>query len=275
MAFQVRVDCPSCRVEGARVETWEGEGAALEGPRCRLCGDAGRPPGSPAALEQALGAWAAEEGLSSAREMVEAFFVLATPAEIFAAVQRGETVETTFDVVDYLFSSGGGTGGAAAVERAPERPVVADAAPPSAPVSLPAASLRRVGGPRDELLALAAVAAADGEASEDDLLVLRQAAEKRGIAPLGLEDIRVRRPGEIDPPATLPQREELLKEMFWLAWSDDQLDESELRVVRAFARAWGVDPQRVQEWTEIATHGDDNRLERWVTRIGRFLFPGW
>jgi DnaJ-domain-containing protein 1 len=132
-----------------------------------------------------------------------------------------------------------------------------------------------VGGPRDELLALAAVAAADGEASEDDLLVLRNAAAQRGIAPLGPEDLRVRRPGEIDPPATLPQREALLKEMFWLAWSDDELDESELRVVRAFARAWGVDPQRVEEWTEIATHGDDNRLERWVTRIGRFLFPGW
>jgi hypothetical protein len=274
MAFQVRVDCPTCRVEGARVETWEGDGGALEGPRCRLCGDGG-PPASLTALTQALEAWAVEEGLSSAREMVEAFFVLPTPAEVFAALERGEVVETTFDVVDFLFSSGGGAGGATAVERVQDRSPVADEAPPSVPASSPARSLRRVGGPRDELLALAAVAAADGEASEDDLLVLRNAAAQRGIAPLGPEDLRVRRPGEIDPPATLPQREALLKEMFWLAWSDDELDESELRVVRAFARAWGVDPQRVEEWTEIATHGDDNRLERWVTRIGRFLFPGW
>jgi DnaJ-domain-containing protein 1 len=106
-------------------------------------------------------------------------------------------------------------------------------------------------------------------------VVLARAAEQRGIPPLGPEDFRVRRPTEVDPPATLPQREALLKEMFWMAWSDGELDESELRVVRAFARAWGVDPQHVQEWTEIATHGDDNVLERWVTRIGRYLFPGW
>jgi len=141
-----------------------------------------------------------------------------------------------------------------------------------APVSR---SFVRFGGPHDELLALASVAAADGEASADDQEILLQAAARRGIPPLAPEDVHVRRPGEIDPPATLVRREELLKEMFWMAWADDELDESELRVVRAFARAWGVDPQRVQEWTDIATHGDDNLLERWITRIGRFLFPGW
>jgi hypothetical protein len=279
MPFDVRVVCPACRVEGARVEAWEPGAASPASHRCRLCGasaEHGAPeaptrlPTTLAELDRALGAWAVEEGLASAGELVEAYFVLPTGAEILAAMARGELVETTFDVVDYLFSSGGGTGGATAVETTVVRP---DVAPPSfrpAP-----ASLRRVGGPRDELLALAAVAASDGDASADDQEVLRRAAEQRGIPPLAAEDIHVRRPAEIDPPATLVQREALLKEMFWMAWSDGELDESELRVVRAFARAWGVDPQRVQEWTDIATYGDSNRLERWVTRIGRFLFPAW
>src|SRR4051812_42253994 len=43
MAFEVRVDCPSCSVEGTRIETWETESASCrlgvpESVRCRLCG---------------------------------------------------------------------------------------------------------------------------------------------------------------------------------------------------------------------------------------------
>src|SRR5262249_18597240 len=141
------------------------------------------------------------------------------------------------------------------------------------PVSTP--SLRRVGGPRDELLALASVAAADGEASLEDLAELERAAARRGIPPLAPDEIRVRRPAEVDPPATLVEPAALLKEMFMMAWSDMALDESELRVVRAFARGWGVDPQRVQEWTDIVTSGNQSRLGRWIDRIGRALFSGW
>jgi hypothetical protein len=137
------------------------------------------------------------------------------------------------------------------------------------------ASVRSTGGPRDELLALASVAASDGVASEEDLMVLAQAAAKRGVPPLTMDEIRVRRPTEIDPPPTLVRREEVLQEMFWLAWVDDELDESEVRVVREFARAWGVDPQRVSEWTAIATSRGSSRIARWIDRVGYFLFPGW
>jgi hypothetical protein len=247
-------------------------------------------------LARVLGAWAVEEGLATEDELVDACFVLTTPESILAALARGEVVETTFDVIDYLFSSGHGQGGAPAVEpdarkkehegekagRRVESPAPLPAFPPShepdlrGPPSVAApASIRRFGGPRDELLALASVAASDGVASEEDLEVLAQAAAARGIYPLPLEDIRVRRPGEIDPPPTLTQREKLLEEMFHLAWSDDELDESEVRVVREFARAWGVDPQRVTEWTAIVTSQGKSRIARWIDRVGYFLFPGW
>jgi hypothetical protein len=63
--------------------------------------------------------------------------------------------------------------------------------------------------------------------------------------------------------------------MFHLAYSDDQLDESEVRVVREFARAWGVDPQRVTEWTTIARSEGKSTVARWIDRVGYFLFPGW
>lgn len=285
MPFEVRVDCPSCRVEGARVETWEAEVAL--GVKCRLC-DHGVPRSLPE-LEQVLGSWAAEEGLGSAGELVDAYFCLPTPAAILDALSRGEVVETTFDVIDYLFSSGGGGGGAVAVDepRAPPASLATEDAPPptlpmpahppdDAPASAPLPpSIRRLGGPRDELLALASVAASDGEASPQDLELLGRAAEIRGLPPLAPEEIRVRRPFEIDPPATLVQREKLLEEMFWMAWSDEELDESEVRVVRDFARAWGVDPQRVTEWTATATSRGSSKIALWFDRVGYFLFPGW
>ena len=204
--------------------------------------------------------------MGSPRELVEAYFVLATADEILAALARREPVETTFDVVDYLFSSGHGQGGSAST--AAPRAVVVEPPPPSSVRSafapsrggdagtdatlLAPPSLRRIGGPYEELLALASVAASDGEASEDDLQRLAAAAAARGLPPLPPYEVRVRRPAEIDAPPTLEQRERLIGEMFHLAFSDEQLDESEVRVVREFARAWGVDPQRVTEWTTVA-----------------------
>jgi hypothetical protein len=320
MAFEVRVDCPSCMVEGTRIETWDSEVASCrlgvpESVRCRLCGHAAEAqpygvasfaPGggcpscgstltaenreagrcsvcnayailvdrAPARrfteasdLERALDRWAIEEGLASAQDLLDVYFALPTPRAVFDALARGERVETTFDVADYLFSGGTGGSGEAAIMRREE-----DSGPPTEQNSIPR-SLRPVAGPRDELLAIASVAAADGEASVDDLAVLTRAAERRGMAPLSAEDIRVWRPNEIAPPNTLLDRERVLEEMFQMGWSDGQMDESELRVIRDFSRAWGIDPERLREWTELYSIGDSNRFERWFRRIGLFLFP--
>jgi tellurite resistance protein len=321
MAYEVRVDCPSCLVEGTRIETWDASAPScrLGVPElvvCRLCGHAaeGRVPsvtspapgegcpgcgaalddasrdahrcpycGALAMLEQtvvarpirtlteldrALAIWARDEGLASPDDLIDAYFVLPNLEDVFEAIARGERVETTFDVADYLFS-GGGAGGAAAAGPA----IMREEEAPSTQRTRAPVSLRRVGGPREELRALASVAAADGEASVDDQAVLRRAAEKRGIPLLAPEDVRVWRPNEIDPPATLNDRERVLEEMFQMAWSDGQLDDSELRVIKDFARAWGIDPERVKEWMELYSFGDSNRIERWLRRIGFFLFP--
>lgn len=322
MAFEVRVDCPSCSVEGTRIETWDNAGASCrlgvpETVRCRLCGhsaegrligiessiapgegcpgcgttlddamrDAKRCPfcgthaslvdtqvarrfASAAELEAALDLWAREEGFGRARDLLETYFSYTTAAEVFAALGRGERIETTFDVADYLFSgSGAAGGGEPAIMREEEE------APPSTQRVPHPTSLRKVGGPREELLALASVAAADGEASADDQMILSRAAAKRNMPLLPVEDVRVWRPNEIDPPPTLVDRERVLEEMFQMACSDGQLDDSELRVIRDFARAWGIDPERLKEWTELYSLGDVNKFERWFRRIGLFLFP--
>lgn len=322
MTFEIRVDCPACRVEGARIETWDNEHASCRlgiasltrcnlcrqstegrvegvdrvfpGEGCPGCGanlddkirDAHRCPhcgkrattvetegswtiGDEAELEGALEVWAKREGLPTATMLLEAYFVEASTTDVFDKMKRGERIETTFDVADYLFSSGGaaGGGGEAAVMREEEE------APSTQRMNQPK-SIRKVGGAREEMLALASVAAADGEASEDDLIVLQRAATKRNVPPVAPEDIRVWRPNELDPPPTLVDRERVLEEMLQMAWSDGQLDPSELRVVRDFARAWGIDPERLKEWLEVYSFADANVFERWFRRIGFFLFPG-
>lgn len=269
MAFEIRVDCTTCKVpiEGSRIESWDED--ELVASECRICGPNGAPPASRDEARAVLDAWARAEGLAGANELVEAYFVLPTLDAVLDAWSRGERVETTFDVADYLFSGGGagGTAGEPAVMRAEEEK------PPST-VRLPQpASIKRYGTAYDELLAIAAIAAADGDAGPDDIAFLARAAEKRAIPPLAADRIHVRRPTEIDPPPTLVDRERVLEEMFQMAWSDGQMDESELRVIRGFSMAWGIDPDRLKEWTELYSFGDSGTFERWFRRIGLFLFP--
>lgn len=325
MAFELRVECPACRVEGALVETWDAEeppcrlglplkvhcrvcGLDAEGVvaatvssiapgdgcpscgstltddirnahRCPYCGShaemvdrtSTRTPGSEEELRAALDVWARAEGLANAQELIETYFVLPTVREVFAALGRKEPLETTFDVADYLFSSGGGAGGAASGEKAVMREPEEEA--PSTLRMPKPASVRKVGGPRDELLAIASIAAADGDASADDQAILLRAATQRQVVPLAPEDVRVWRPNELDPPATLPDRERVLEEMFQMAFADGQMDESELRLIKDYARAWGVDPQRVAELRETYDFAKSGRFMRWLERIGFFLFP--
>lgn len=266
MSFEIRGQCKTCLFEGARIESWDGDELVEE--TCRVCVE-GRPPMSRDAAREALERWARAEGLRDAKELVDVYFVLPNMDAVLDSYGRSEPVETTFDVADYLFSGGaGGTGGEAAVMRTDDEE--------RAPITMripPPPSIHRYGTSYDELLALAAVAAADGEAGVDDLEFLKRAAEKRQIPPLAQDVIHVRRPTEIDPPPTLNDRERVLEEMFQMAMSDGQMDESEIRVIRGFSMAWGIDPERLKEWTDLYSFGDSGKFERWFRRIGLFLFP--
>lgn len=269
MAFEIRVDCTTCQVpiEGSRIESWDEE--QLVGSECRVCGTNGRPPTNREEARAVLDAWARSEGLATAAELIDAYFVLPNVDAVLDAWSRGERVETTFDVSDYLFSGGGagGTGGEPAVMRVEE-----EKAPSTVRLPQPL-SIKRYGTAYDELLAIAAIAAADGDAGPDDVAFLARAAEKRQIPPLTPDMIHVRRPTEIDPPPTLNDRERVLEEMFQMAMSDGQMDESEMRVIRGFSMAWGIDPERLKEWTDLYSFGDSGKFERWFRRIGLFLFP--
>jgi hypothetical protein len=278
--FSALADCPICRVQGAVVETWDSQvpGTAIAA-RCRMCaremeaGHETKPPMNLARLadvDAALSRWAKEEGFTSTAEFAQSAFVAGSLADVHAALILGDPVETSFDVMGFLFSHmGGGSPGVDASEPAPSQS--------KALVRKPAEALAALGertfDPRNELLALAAAAAADGVVVDVERRFLDRYAADRGLDRLRADELRVYRADEVGPVGALLDRERVLERMVECAFVDGELDESEARVIKGYARAWGVDPQRVDKW--FAAWADEGRtmFQKLLARAARHLFP--
>lgn len=279
MLFSSLGDCASCRVQGAVVETWDPEHpttAALTS-ECRMCartlehGTEVRP-ATPLAriadVQHALDRWAKAEGFATVDEFVSSSFVLGSVPAVHTALILGEPVETSFDVMGFLFSHTGG-----ALPGRMDEPVTTEklvAAPP--PSRLDPLGERPL-HPRNELLALASVAAADGAIVPAESTFLDDHARARGLDVLSPDELRVHRPDEVGPVGGLLDRERVLEHMVKCACCDGELDESEVKLLRAFARAWAVDPARVERWLVDMTHVQESFVARARRKIARNLFP--
>lgn len=244
-AFEILSDCGLCRVEGAVVELIDpGRAAGVAVlARCRLCGREerlgketrpGAPPTSPDEALAALSRWAAEDGESDVARFCEGSFAGLSVVEVSALLVAREPVATNFDVMAWLFGGMTGGGGAdsprAQGAAAPTSPSAPAEPPPPPP---PAFHLGR---------ALASVILADGRASPAEQAMVDRVLQQAGQPPLLPEDLRVWRPLELgrpDDPAPV------VEAMAKLAWADGQRDETEWRVVREFARAWGFPAARL------------------------------
>lgn len=265
-ALQVLVDCPACRVECALVELID-PSTPLRLGRCRLCahetanGDTltqGQVFGNVEQVEEALIVWASAEG-ELLDVFVESNFGGLDTEGIAAAILRGERISTSFDVVAWLFKdrTGGmvalgasgavGDGGSAPVTppvgvpsgagvAIGERPGVvmekrAEARATHAGNAAPANDLRVV------TRALAATALADGAAIDIERQVLARLATKLGAPAPEPEDWKAWRPNELGRP---PDPAATIAAMRVLALADGIADPGEARLIREFARAWGV-----------------------------------
>jgi len=256
--LQVLCDCPHCRVESAMVELVDAI-ARMHHARCRMCGlelssgtilAAGRAFADAAAVEQALAAWAHEEG-EPVDGFVAANFSGLNAGQVADAVLVGQRVRTSFDVVAWLFRSR--TAGAVAL-GAPGRPaspdgagggatatpgVAADDAPAGPAVRPPPERVaqRPPPDPRVVTRALVATALADGRVEPAERTVLDKLCA-RLEAPLPTEDDwRAWRPLELGAP---PDPAATVQAMIVLALADKIPDLGEERVIREFARAWRV-----------------------------------
>lgn len=244
-AFQVLSDCPSCRVESALLEIFDPDlspGVAIEA-RCRICGffselgetiREGQRFASANAAKTALRQWAYEEGEGDLAVFCMGSLGGLSIEEACQRLIRREPIQTSFDVVSFLFPGMGG-GGMGAVEAPDAVPEVDDVRvrQPTPSISVMPTSAE---SPRILARALAAVMMADGEARRAERTFIAEKLSAAGLEALSPDEERSWRPGDLGwPSAPGP----ILEAMARLAHADGQRDKSEWRVVREFARHWG------------------------------------
>lgn len=249
------------------------QGETLTHPGESFRGDAAR---ARAALER----WAKEEGDPDVDRFVAAHFGapkgVSSPIDrVCELLARGERVETSFDAIAWLFpgvgavggGGGGGAGGDAAakpfdahdtLDTGPPDMAAAAASPivtwpdvrrhrtSVVPMSVPEtheAIPRHLQPLRVTARALASVMLADGIADATDRGFIDRTLAAWGHPPIEERDLAVWRPHDLgwphDPGA-------VVEAMCRLAYVDGQRDATEWRVVREFARSWGVSLEAVE-----------------------------
>ena len=217
------------------------EGGAVSSP--------GRAFRTEAEVVAALELWAAAER-ELLHRFVEANFRAKTPEAVAVLVLACGRVETSFDVVAWLFCNrttgataiGGSVGDAMEAAAEKSRGSGGGGKPPATPprVATPAApAIRRELAP-DPLAAtraLCSTALADGRVEAAERRVLLAACVRLGAPAPTEEDWRAWRPNELGCP---PDPGGTIKAMIQVALADRVPDEGEARVIREFARTWRV-----------------------------------
>jgi uncharacterized tellurite resistance protein B-like protein len=107
--------------------------------------------------------------------------------------------------------------------------------PPSAP-------------PRAIVYPLVSVIAADGEIHPEERALVDRFLQSEGLPPLAENEYCVHHPSEVAHFVPRERREDVVKLMCESAAVDGMPDESERRVIRAYATAWGVDDEKLDFW---------------------------
>ncbi len=254
-------------MEGATIELLDPvatRGARIG--RCRLCAretvddtetQAGRAFASDAEVEAALADWARAEG-DDLHGFVAANFGGRSVAAVSASVRRGERVETSFDVVAWLFKDRVGGQAVAGVgpstaDDAP-RATGLDPSPSPRPEEAVAALAPGVGAseqyvvatnerrdddidPYATTIALVTVALADGMVPDRERVTVHAECKKLGAPEPVDSDWRLWRPGEVGTP---PDPAATVAAMRRVGLVHRLPDPSAERVIREFARHWRV-----------------------------------
>lgn len=228
--------CPSC-------EALLGP-SAVDVHACARCGAraslaARVPPSVPRTLtelEGALDRWADAAGFSSRVELMEATFAPADAATVLERLVGGEVLETLIDPFATL--------GHRVTTSSPSLPdsddddaidTAREPSPPSAP-------------PRAILYPLLSVISADGEIHPSERSLVDRFLASEGLAPLADGELRFHDPSSVAPLVPAQRREAVIQLMCESACADGMPDESERRVIRAYAKAWGVADDKLEFW---------------------------
>jgi uncharacterized tellurite resistance protein B-like protein len=127
-------------------------------------------------------------------------------------------------------------------------PASVSALAPTAPRTAPIESPPPSAPPRAIVYPLVSVITADGEVHPEELALVDKFLESEGLARLAEHELRVHHPSEVAHLVPRQRREEVVKLMCETAAIDGMPDESERRVIRAYARAWDVDDEKLEFW---------------------------
>ncbi len=217
---------------------------SLEG-RCRLCGlrteygqtvQPGRSFGGVDEVIGALQVWSLGDGEPDVLLFTQVNMAGLTPAEVARRVLRGDRVETSFDVIAFLFPQAASGSGLQPDDRKPEiRAVNAVAPMPSFP-DVPEYT-QRAFEPLDVARALVSVMVADGVVRASEKAFLARMLQEFKAPALVEGDYRVWRPQELGIPED-PKR--LFEVMRLMCLVDREVDGTEVRILQEYSRAWGV-----------------------------------
>jgi len=261
--------CPACHAEL--------EASAVDDRRCAACSAHAslveRTPRAPLATEAELAAaldrWAAREGFASREALAQATFVDADLASLRARIARGERLEV---VADPFASMGSAT---ASLPR--ETKSLPDATkslprttiPKAEPPKLDAAP--RSAPPRAIIYPLVSVVSADGEVHPSEREVVDRFLVSEGLAPLTDDEFRVHHPSEVAHFVPKEKRELVVQLMCETAAVDGAPDESEKRVIRAYAAAWDVPDDKVDLWMWAHETASTSLARQLWLKIRRFV----
>lgn len=160
---------------------------------------------------------------------------------------------------------------AAHTPRMPEAPP-----PPPAPVASPATvppptEAPRSAPPRAIVYPLVSLIVADGEIHEAERALVDRFLQAEGMAPLTPEELRIHLPSEVAHLVPKERRESVVQLMCEAASVDGMPDESERRVIRAYATAWDVPDEKVDFWMwGYESMGTSLARQLWL-KIRRFV----
>lgn len=132
------------------------------------------------------------------------------------------------------------------------RPMVEDVSPAAFaatdPVASPLGRPPPSAPPRAIVYPLVSVVTADGEVHPEERALVDRFLQSEGLAPLADHEYRFHHPSEVAHLVPRERREEVVKLMCETAAADGMPDESERRVIRAYATAWEVDDEKLEFW---------------------------
>lgn len=234
--FQILHSCPNCLIEGVLIESYEENQEFPSSFFCSFCHYA--PKKNPGIsfidveeTKQHLVRWIKQEGGTNIEHFCDMNFYGASADDVVQRLIQKKPIESSFDVLEYLFPGFGGGGISVTTDEKEEdweEPQLTEEAYTYIPdESIPV-----------EARALAAVMLADGKWKEQEERLVNEI-----LSELSLEELHEKdKHGWMPVDLPIPKNPEfLVRKMLDVAFVDEELDESEWRVIKEFARYWGCD----------------------------------